>query len=347
MDIVADDAIVLLDETFARHGRVTRVPGREIGPCDVRQADVLLLRSVTRADQALLRGSRVRFVGTATIGTDHLDTAWLEDNGIEWASAPGCNADAAAQYSLAMAWCACRRAGMPFSELRAGIIGRGNVGSRLQRLLQMLGIPAVACDPPLAAAGLAGLVSQEEALDQTLVSLHVPLTRDGPCPTYRMLNRETLSRLPDGALLVNTSRGDVTDGGALLDELGSGRILAALDVWPGEPDIDPRLLAKTLVATPHVAGYSVEGKRNGTLMIYRAFCQWARLEPRKPASAGKRQKPVNPDGLLERVREAGAGVEADDRNMRDALDAAPSIASAFERLRKTYCLRRDFGRVTV
>ena len=185
MDMVADKNLALLDRTFGRHGAIHRVPGREIRPGHVRDADVLLLRSVTRANRDLLADSRVKFIGTATIGTDHLDIPFLEERGIRWASAPGCNADAAAQYSLAMAWLACRRTGKDLRDLSVGIIGRGNVGSRLQHLLNALDIPSVACDPPLQEAGEQGLVDAGTALSQPVVSLHVPLTRDGPCPTFR------------------------------------------------------------------------------------------------------------------------------------------------------------------
>jgi len=347
MDIVADANLAMLDETFARHGRITRLPGRELTASDVRHADVLLLRSVTRADRSLLAGSRVRFVGTATIGTDHLDIPWLEANGIAWACAPGCNADAAAQYALAMAWAACQRRGMDLLGSSAGIVGRGNVGSRLQKLLQTLDIPAVACDPPLQDAGVQGLSSLEEALEQPLVSLHVPLTQAGPYATVRMLRTENLARLPDGALLLNTSRGDVIDGAALLGEIGAGRIQAALDVWPGEPDVDLHLVDRCTVATPHVAGYSVEGKRNGTLMIYRAFCAWAGIEAPQAAPRQARRAPADAETLLEALAEAARGVAADDAAMRDALSRNEDTGQAFDRLRKSYRLRHDFGAVIV
>lgn len=344
MDIVADANLSLLDETFARHGRVSRLPGREIGPGDVREADVLLLRSVTQANEALLADSKVRFVGTATIGTDHLDIPWLEANGIEWAAAPGCNADGTAQFALLMAMEACRRLEGSLQGLSAGIVGRGNVGSRLQELLEVLGVPVVACDPPLQARGVPGLVSLEEALDRPLVSLHVPLSRNGPHPTYRMLDRENLSRLPEGALLINTSRGDVIDGFALLAELESKRISAALDVWPFEPCIDMRLLDLVTVATPHVAGYSVEGKQKGTLMIYRAFCDWAGFEPvrtARDAAAGRNDAPRHDRERVEFLLNSDRRVAEDDRTMRRALAGLGDPAPAFDALRQNYRLRHD------
>jgi erythronate-4-phosphate dehydrogenase len=164
LHIIADANIPGLDETFGRHGEVQRLPGRSLHAALLARADVLLVRSVTRVDEELLRGSPVRFVGSATIGTDHLDTDWLDRQGITWAAAPGCNADAAAQYTLAMLLLACRRLGRDYRAQRVGIIGRGNVGTRLLQLLDILGVSALACDPPLAEQGQTGLVDLDQVL---------------------------------------------------------------------------------------------------------------------------------------------------------------------------------------
>ncbi|MCH5374123.1 MAG: 4-phosphoerythronate dehydrogenase, partial [Planctomycetes bacterium] len=274
MKIVADRNIRAASQTFARHGEWVAMDGRSISRRHVRDARALIVRTATRVDAELLSGSPVEFVGSTSIGTDHLDIAWLEKNGIRWANAPGCNADAAAQYTLAMIWLACSRLARPLSDLSAGVIGRGNVGSRVVRLLEALGVSVVANDPPLEAAGQPGLVDLGEALSQDIVCLHVPLIRSGPWPTERLLGTDELKSMKDAALLVNTARGDVVDGPALLDQLNVGRLRAALDVWPGEPRIDRALLEAVTVATPHVAGYSDDGKFNGTLMVYRAFCDW-------------------------------------------------------------------------
>jgi erythronate-4-phosphate dehydrogenase len=345
--IVADRNIPLLAETFGRHGELRLRSGREIVPSDLAGADALLVKSITPVTRELLAGSSIRFVGSATIGFDHLDTRWLEQSGIAWTSAPGCNADAAAQYTLAMLLLACERLGRDVRGLSAGIIGRGNVGSRVQRLLAVLGVSTVANDPPLADAGVRGLVSQEEALAQDIVCLHVPLSRDGPCPTWRMIDTRTLHRMRDGALLLNSARGNVVAGDALLAELRSGRLHAALDVWPGEPDIGPDLLNATTVATPHVAGYSEEGRRNGALMIYEAFCHWAGLRPATDAvPAAPRHElhlELDSDGFADVIRQV-SHVEADDRAMRGlaGLDPEPRRL-AFDRLRKDYPLRSDFA----
>lgn len=347
MRLVADSNLALLEETFGKHGRLTLIEGREIRREHLADADVLLLRSVTRADADLLEGTPVRFVGTATIGIDHLDTPWLEQRGITWASAPGCNADAAAQFSLAMIWEACRRLGKDPCSQSVGIIGGGNVGSRLRLLLEAASIPHVVCDPPLADLGQCGLVSYEDALAQPLVSFHVPLTRNGHYPTYRMLDAEHLQLIPDRALVINTARGDVIHGPALKTELISGRLHAALDVWPGEPCVDPELLAITTVATPHVAGYSFEGKQHGTWMIYQAFCRWLDIQiPEDPPLVSPvsniRIDPLQPS--LDQALQAACDVAGDDYRMRAEFSRLPdNPEGAFDRLRKNYPLRHDFS----
>ena len=346
MRIVIDRNIPGVDTTFAQHGDIEAVDGRSLDRQRLIHADALIIRSVTRVNAALLEDTAVQFVGTATIGTDHLDTSWLEQRGITWASAPGCNSDAAAQYTLAMIWLACERLERNPSDQSVGIIGRGNVGSRLQQLLAVLGISCLANDPPLADSGTSGLGSLDEALSQDIVCLHVPLTLHGPYPTFRMIDSMQLAKMHDFALLVNTARGDVLDGAALLSQLSIGRLHAALDVWPGEPQLEPVLLKATTVATPHVAGYSMDGKLNGTLMVYEAFCAWLD-EPPNPC--------VYPDGeVLEMdlhavknpissALQAACFVPRHDSAMRRLIDLAPNDrALMFDRLRRQYPSRRDF-----
>jgi erythronate-4-phosphate dehydrogenase len=342
MRIVADTNLVFLDETFGQHGEIDRVSGRDIKAHHVSNADVLLLRSVTRADRALLENSGVKFVGTATIGTDHLDTDWMTREGISWAAAPGCNADAAAQYTLAMMLLALERLGRKISDQSVGIIGHGNVGSRLHELLNLLGVPVVACDPPLADVGVAGLVSMEKALDQSIVSLHVPLTRHGPYATSKMINACRLSQLNKNALLINTSRGGVVDSDPLLSELESGRILAALDVWPNEPAFDTSLLQASIVASPHVAGYSVEGKQNGTWLIYEAFCKWLGIEAIPvQCKPGSTVMTNHPESIVRSVS-AACNVAEDDQAMRALLTLnSEERSSGFDHLRQNYRLRHD------
>ena len=351
MKIIVDQNIRGAEDTFGHHGDLHFMEGRLISAKHVRDADVLIIRTATKVDQSLLEGSNVRFVGTTSIGTDHLDIDWLDGNAIAWSNAPGCNADSAAQYTLAMIWLACQRLGTPFHEQQVGIVGRGNVGSRLEHLLHALGVETLANDPPLADQGETGLVTLDEVLDCGIVSLHVPLEDGGPYPTVQMIGARQLSQMPDDALLVNAARGDVIDGEALLQELKTGRLHAALDVWPGEPMFSADLLQRVVVATPHVAGYSLDGKRNGTDIVYRAFCEWAGIEPRNASASGlpmPELKLTSGDDPLTSALEATCFVPRHDDAMgRLAPLSMEQRAAEFDRLRKEYPSRRDFHAWTV
>ena len=322
MKIIADKNMPLVAETFGRHGHVLFLNGREICTDDLAEAEILLVRSVTQVNQCLLKGTGIRFVGSATIGIDHLDTAWLEANNICWAHAPGCNADSAAQYALAMMWLACERLQRNFRQQKVGIIGRGNVGRRLELLLQALDIPVVACDPPLKEQGSGKLVSMQEACDSSIISLHVPLTSSGKYPTAGLFDSQQLHQLNPGTLLVNTSRGGVVDRTPLLELIHSERLHAALDVWPDEPIIDLELLQAVTVATPHVAGYSVEGKQAGTRMLYRAFCmdnclQMTGLPSTNDVTVKLRFGPSSSiDQVLQQAVQSSCPVARDDTTLR-------------------------------
>jgi len=346
VNIVIDRNIRGAETTFGRHGSLRVMDGRAIRRADLADADLLIVRTATRVDRDLLHGTPVRFVGTTSIGTDHFDIPYLDAAGIAWANAPGCNADSAAEYTLAMIWLACQRLGRSLAGSRAGIVGRGNVGSRTLRLLHTLGVDVVANDPPLADAGVTGLVSLNEALECDIVCLHVPLTRDGPYPTWRMIDPRALARLRDGALLVNAARGDVVDGPALRSALERGRMHAALDVWPGEPQLDPQLLRRTVVATPHVAGYSDDGKRNGTRMVYEAFCAWSGEAPVAAEPNADRSLSLHLDperDALTQALEAACFVPRHDAALGELADRPTAeIARGFDRLRKEYPFRRDF-----
>ncbi len=347
---IADQNMTALPDTFGRHLDLRLLPGRSLRREQLGDAEVLLVRSVTRVDADLLEGSRVRFVGSATIGTDHLDTDWLERQGIAWAHAPGCNADAAAQYTLGMLCLACVRLQRPLVEQRVAIIGHGNVGSRLHQLLEVLGVGITVCDPPLQARGeLDNGVALEQALACDIVCLHVPLTQGTRWPTAGMIGPEQLALMRNGALLLNTARGSVVDGNALITALEARHIHAALDVWPQEPRIETGLLERVTVATPHVAGYSVEGKQRGTQMIFNAFLRWSG-QPSPPPSlapvAGdpRLRLPPGLDDPLTAVLIGATKVEADDTRLRNA---GAIDASAFDRLRRAHAPRHEFSRITL
>lgn len=354
MKIIADKNMPILADTFGKHGDIVHLDGREICKTDLLGAEVLLVRSVTRVNKSLLDESSIRFVGSATIGIDHLDTAWLEANNIDWAHAPGCNADSAAQYALTMMWLACDRLQKEFSQQSVGIIGRGNVGRRLEHLLKVLEIPVMACDPPLQESGVANLVSMHEACDNSIISLHVPLTRTGNHPTENLLNRNLLQALHPGTLLVNTSRGSVIEKSALLSQLQSGHLHAALDVWPDEPYISRQWLEAVSVATPHVAGYSIEGKQAGTRMIYQAFCNTFAIQVSDQSTANSNDtrlsfpSPTTARQVLKQAIQSSCPVKRDDANLRAAsrLQLKDNRVQ-IDDLRTRYPVRREFKSHTI
>lgn len=352
MHILADENIPGLEESFGRFGNVQLCKGRTITSRELQQAEILLVRSVSRIHQQLLVNSSVRFVGSATIGIDHLDTAALDAAGIYWCHAPGCNADGAAQYTLAMIVLAARRLGLRLTELKAGIVGLGNVGSRLMKLLKLLGVNEVlACDPPLADAGQAGLVGMEEIARCNLVSFHVPLTETGPYATKQLGNQQFFSQIQPGTLVVNSSRGAVLDAVPLHEWLDAGRGHAAVDVWPDEPEINQPLLEKVTVATPHVAGYSLDGKLNGTRMLFSQFLRWQGIEfaePLPPSAPAAQVLDLPADSSMESVILAACPVERDDLTFRASFQDRNRItAKEFDQLRSSYPVRRDFSGIAI
>lgn len=281
MHILADENIPLVDEFFAGFGKIRRMPGRSINRAALENVDVLLVRSVTRVDRELLEGSAVRFVGTCTIGTDHLDLDYFEQTGIEWASAPGCNARGVVDYVLGSLLALSEVRGEALARRRFGVVGAGEVGGRLLEVLRGLGWDVRVCDPPRQVREAGDVVSLDEILAECdVISLHTPLTLGGDWPTFHLFDQARLSRLRPGTWLINASRGAVVDNAALRDLLLQRPDLeAVLDVWEGEPQVDVALAGLCRIATPHIAGYSLDGKLRGTAQIYAALCAARGVEP--------------------------------------------------------------------
>lgn len=284
MRIVADQNIPCVAQAFADLGEVILKPGRDIGPRDLRDCRCLITRAVTRVDARLLADSPVEFVGSATIGTDHLDLDYLQKAGIAHSNAAGCNAESAAEYVISGLFALSARRHFDPRKLTAGIVGFGNVGSRLHAKLEALGIDCLACDPPLqhADASTQSLVDLDRLLREcNFISLHVPLTRTGDHPTFHLFDAPRLGRLAEGCLLVNAARGDVIDNRALLELLSRRDDLSVfLDTWENEPLPLRDLLQRVDLATPHIAGYSVEGRLRGTQMVLDAASAHFGLTPR-------------------------------------------------------------------
>lgn len=323
LKIVADENIAFAADFFAAFGELLLLPGRAICRADLMDADVLLVRSVTTVNQDLLAGTRIRFVGSCTIGSDHVDVDWLADNGIRFACAPGCNARAVVEYVLS-SLLALR---VDFLDGRqVGIVGCGNVGGRLLRCLQQAGANVCGYDPFLEDDSLS-LVSFEKLLQSQVICLHTPLTRSGCHPTFHLFNESVINQLHPGAVLLNAGRGAVVDNVALLRRLKAQNDLrVVLDVWENEPAIDAELLDQVAIGTPHIAGYSAEGKWRGTAMVYQALCDF--LDVSLPSPQVSLQGDVTPYAVLE-----------DDLALRAAFPSGG--AEAFDALRKHYRHRRE------
>lgn len=364
LKIVADQNIPCADEAFGSLGEVTTKQGHQIGTGDVTNADVLLVRSVTPVTPELLHGSLVRFVGSATIGTDHVHQDFLKEENIAFAHAPGSNADSVADYVVAALLVLAKRRQVRLSDRTVGVVGCGNIGGRLARRLSALGLEVLRNDPPR--AEMEGRPHEFVSLDEILqtadvLTLHVPLTIEGRHPTRHLIGEKELQHVREGTWLLNTSRGPVIDPGPLRKATEEGRLGGlVLDVWPNEPTPDPALVEAADIATPHIAGYAYDGKVRGTWMLYEALCGHLGVEPTwDPETV---LVPDTPDALrcvppdprlpatdaLHRLARQAYEVTEDDARLRSALEAAPEErAEAFRRLRTTYPRRREFQRHSV
>lgn len=346
MKIVADENIPLVFDLFAGFGEIVTKSGREILRQDLVDADVLLVRSVTKVNETLLADTPVRFVGTCTIGTDHLDMAYLDAAGVHYASAPGCNAWGVVQYDLA----AMAELSRFRPEMTVGIVGCGNVGGRLHRVLRALGISCVCYDPFLTLEENSDLAEWSALFECDVVCLHTPLTRSGPHPTYHMIDHDFFSRMKADSLLLNAGRGEVIDNLALRSYLAGenrNRLAVVLDVWENEPAIDPALALQVDIGTPHIAGYSYEGKTNGSLMIFDALARFLALDSRRRDSISTAVKsaaygepePLQADSLVNAVLSTYP-IQRDHLALRQMLNELPE---GFDHLRKNYPVRREFS----
>ena len=355
MHLVADENIPLLDEFFAAFGSIRRLPGRAITAQDVRDADLLLVRSVTQVNRALLEGSRVRFVGTCTIGTDHLDLDYFAEVGIVWSSAPGCNARGVVDYVLGSVLTLAEREGVDPAARVYGVVGAGQVGGRLVNLLRGLGWQVRVCDPPRQAAEGGDFDSLEQIIDECdVISLHTPLDAS----TRHLFDTTRLAALKPGTWLINASRGAVVDNAALRSLLPQRPDLkVVLDVWEGEPQADVELAALCQLATPHIAGYSLDGKLRGTAQIYQACCRalgvaeqvsLADLLPAPWLSELSIDGSADPAWALASICRAVYDPRRDDADFRRSLVGdADTRRAGFDRLRKHYPMRREIDGLRV
>ena len=338
MKIVVDDKIPYIRETICQLAdEVVFLSGAAITAADVKEADVLVVRTRTHCNQQLLEGSKVQLVVTATIGYDHIDTHWLDKAGIRWTNCPGCNSGSVAQYVECSLLLLEQQKKLPLSQSTIGIVGCGHVGSKVKAVAERLGMHVLVCDPPLQKANSQKLTANSYvSLDDIerrcdVITFHVPLTREGRYATWHLADDaffRGLSRVP---YIINTSRGEVVDNKALLKALEEGRVRdAVIDVWENEPHPDAALLEKVFIGTPHIAGYSADGKVNADNMVVDAICQQFGLP---------HPEPIVPPTLPSDIHLTGSPLDL--YNPMDDSRKLKAEPSFFEQLRNNYPLRRE------
>ena len=348
MKIVCDDKIPFLRGVLEPFAEVVYLPGKLTTPDVVRDADALITRTRTKCDAALLAGSSVKVIATATIGYDHIDTAGCERNGIVWRNAPGCNSWSVKQYIASVLVRLSRRYGLDLHAMTLGVVGVGNVGSKVAEVASLLGMRVLLNDPPRARAeGPQAFVDLEELMERSdIITLHVPLSREGEDATWHLFDASRIARLRPDQFLINSSRGPVVDNDALKAALKAGSLRGAvLDVWEQEPDIDRELMGLLSYCTPHIAGYSADGKANGTSMSVQAVSAVLGL-PLLDWRASGVPAPAQP--LSFSLDAAG---KSDDEALAEAIlytydvardcEALRAAPEQFEKLRGDYPVRRE------
>ena len=349
MKVICDSDIPFLKGALEPHCEVVYARGSEISRDMVKDADALVIRTRTKCDANLLEGSKVRFIATATIGYDHIDTRWCESHGITWTNAPGCNSWSVQQYIGSLLVTMARQFGFSFREKTLGVVGVGNVGSKVARLAALLGFRVLLCDPPRARReGSGSFVSIDDIISRSdIITLHVPLIRDGEDATFHMFDSSRLASMNRNQILINSSRGEVVDGAALKNALSRKNILAAsLDVWENEPQIDTELLSLLFTGTPHIAGYSIDGKATGTTMSVQALGKFFDLPCKDwevtevPPSLQPTEFSIDVTGKTPQEVLADAILHTYDIKNDDA--ALRTDVASFEKQRSHYPVRREF-----
>ncbi len=348
MKIIADEKIPFLKNVLEPFADIKYYPGIQINRDKVKDADALIIRTRTLCNADLLDGSKVKYIVSATIGFDHIDTEYCKKNNIVWTNAPGCNSTSVMQYIASAITLFAKEKDIDLSKRTLGVVGVGNVGKKIVRLAEILGIPVVLNDPPRARAeSSCGFVSLDGILREAdIISLHVPLIHEGEDCTYHMINERFLNCLNKGTLLLNSSRGEVIDTLNLKRQLQRGLPESlVLDVWENEPDIDMDLLCESFIVTPHIAGYSADGKANGTKMAVQALSRHFNMgiddwEPENIPIPENCE--VNYDGRNKNFQEIVTDLFLHAYNIKNDDKALRNSANDFELLRNNYPLRREF-----
>ena len=353
MKIIVDENMPYAEELFSQLGEVILKPGRTLTADDLVDVDALMIRSVTKVNAELIsKANKLKFVGTATAGMDHVDQALLQEKGIFFTAAPGCNKVGVAEYVFSVMMVLAQQQGFSVFDKTVGIIGAGQVGSYLEKCLKGMGINVLINDPFKQEEGdsrsftpLAELIERSD-----IITLHTPITKDGPYPTHHLIDEKVLNGLRSDQILINAARGPVVDNQALKQRLlKNDGFTAALDVFEFEPEVDMELLPLLAFATPHVAGYGLEGKARGTTMIFNSYCEFLNNELRAHASDLLPTAPV-PTMVLDRAWDEATlhnitqliyDVRKDDALFRREI----SKPGSFDLMRKNYWDRREYSAV--
>ncbi len=348
MKIVADENLAFTEYFFSAFGEIQQRPGRTLTHADVQDAQALLVRSVTPVNRALIQHTALQFVGSATIGTDHLEIPALQQQQIQWANAAGCNAQAVAEYVITALNHVRPELLKNKPAFTLGIVGLGNVGTRLAKMAQLLGWNVLGYDPLVSREQINQVEFEQLLTESDAISIHVPLTKTGPYPTYHLFDTQTLAKIPAQTILINSARGPVIAEQALLDDIQRTQRTVILDVFEHEPIISAQLLDAVTLVTPHIAGYSLEGKARGTEMIYQAFCAHfgfradKHFESQLPNCSNLFAGQDLHDVLIQHLPEI-YDIARDDAALRACLKDGFVEQPAFDQLRKTYPLRREWS----
>lgn len=336
MKVIVDNKIPYIREALSHLAdEVVYLPGKEFTPEVVKDADALIIRTRTLCNRELLEGSKVKFIGTATIGFDHIDTEYCQEAGIRWSNCPGCNAGAVEQYVHAVLLLLQQEKGIDLRKACLGIVGVGHVGSHILSMAGRLGMRVLLNDPPRADQGESGFVSLQTLAEECdILTFHTPLIREGKYETFHLADASFFKSLKKKPYLINTSRGEVVETEALLHALDNGVIQGAvIDVWEHEPHINLELLDKVFLGTPHIAGYSADGKANATRMVLEAFCRFFGKEIDFTITL-----PDDSHQVYDKDEDIRILQQYNPHRDCDALRANPEL---FEQLRGDYPLRRE------
>lgn len=348
MKIVADENLAFTEYFFADFGEIQQAAGRTLSHADVKDAEALLVRSVTQVNAELIQDTKLKFVGSATIGTDHLDIAALEQCNIAWSNAAGCNAQAVAEYVITALLQLKPELIDANDSFTLGIIGLGNVGSRLAIMAKLLGWKVIGFDPFVQREQIEQVDLDTLLKTADAISIHVPLTKVGEHPTYHLINAAALASMKAEAILINSARGPVVSETALIVDIEKTGRQVVLDVFEHEPEISAELLDLITLVTPHIAGYSLEGKARGTQMIYDAFCKTfdypadKKFETQLPVCE-QYFKDRDLKAVLKQYLSQIYDIARDDANLLTCLKDGKVDQKAFDYLRKTYPLRREWA----